>query len=227
MTGALGNMLYPGICAVCGRELVRQEEVLCLHCLADMPRTFFFQRNDNPVAQNFWGKIPFSRAASFLFFREGSPYRKLLHKMKYLGQAPIGFFMGRLAGQEILHSPWACDPGILVPVPMLSSKRRKRGYNQAELLAAGIARATGWPMNTTMLKRIKESESQTGKNRVERWMNIRGAFKACDEDEYEERHIILVDDVITTGATLEGCAGAILNACPGTVLSIASLAYVE
>ncbi len=225
MTGAMESILYPGICAVCGRELVRQEEVLCLHCLSDMPRTFFFQRDDNPVAQNFWGKFPFSRAASFLFFREGSPYRKLLHKMKYLGQAPIGFFMGRLAGQEMLQSPWAGDPGVLVPVPMLSLKRRKRGYNQAEILTAGIARATGWPMDTTMLKRIKESESQTGKNRIERWANINGAFKAYNN--YEERHIILVDDVITTGATLEGCAGAILEACPGAVLSIASLAYVE
>ncbi len=166
----------PGICAVCGRELVRQEEVLCLHCLADMPRTFFFQRNDNPVAQNFWGKIPFSRAASFLFFREGSPYRKLLHKMKYLGQAPIGFFMGRLAGQEILHSPGPVIRGYLFLSPVVFKAAQKR-IQPGELLAAGIARATGWPMNTTMLKRIKESESQTGKNRVERWMNIRGALK--------------------------------------------------
>jgi ComF family protein len=224
MRSILMDMCFPRCCGVCGKVLVPQEDVLCLPCLHDLPRTYQWLVPDNPLAGTFKGRIPFDRASSFLFFREASPYRKLLHLFKYGGELRIGLYMGSLFGKELVRTWGLSAAPIIIPVPMSSFKRKKRGYNQAEWLAAGIAMAAGWPLDTSAVDRIRERTSQTVYDREKRRENIKNAFVARSVP-YSE--VLLVDDVVTTGATMESCALAILDRNPAIRLSLASLAYVE
>ena len=176
------------------------------------------------MAASFEGRFPFSGATAFLFFREGSPYRKLLHRFKYGGEPEIGFYMGMLFGKELYGSYKKKGAPVVVPVPMSSWKRRKRGYNQAEWLAAGIAASAGWTMASYAVKRVRENKSQTTKDKEGRRENMKNAFVAHPVP-YDR--LLLVDDVITTGATMDSCSLSILEKNPGIELSLASLAYVE
>lgn len=224
MRSILTDMCFPRFCGVCGKILVSQEDVLCLPCLHDLPRTYQWMMADNPLAGTFKGKISFVNASSFLFFREASPYRKLLHQFKYGGESRIGIYLGSLFGKELVRSSVFSAAPVIIPMPMSSVKQRKRGYNQAEWLAAGIALASGWPMDTTAVKRIREKTSQVAYDRERRRENMKNAFVA-KAIPYSD--VLLVDDVITTGATMESCALAIMDRNPAIRLSLASLAYVE
>lgn len=234
MVEDLVELIYPRSCAVCGRVLIPGERLLCVSCLADLPRTGTWYEQDNPVAFCFLGRVAFQYAASFLFFRDGSRYRKLLHRFKYLGHSQIGLYMGRLFGRELMRPGegglWThFDRPVLVPVPIMPRKQRKRGYNQAEVLARGIASATGWPLDTHLLRRVSESGSQTAQDRWGRWQNVGNAFVADSKAAARvgECDLILVDDVITTGATLERCAQALVEVMPQAKINFLSLAYVE
>ena len=230
MVMSIGRLCYPAVCAVCGKELILQENTLCLPCFYDMPKTYHWQLLDNPLYTSFASFPNLAGAAAFLFFRETSPYRKLLHMFKYNGISEIGLYMGRLFGKELIHyygTRCFCKEGtspVLIPVPMSSVKRRKRGYNQAEWLAAGLSAATGWPVDVTAVARVTEKRSQTVFDKQARQENMKGSFLAKHLP-YDE--IILVDDVITTGATMESCAGALRDKNPRVTLAFASLAYVE
>ncbi|HOO42731.1 MAG TPA: phosphoribosyltransferase family protein [Bacteroidales bacterium] len=217
-------MSFPCFCAVCGKELIPREKVICLSCLYDLPRTYFWTDKDNTLTAKFFGGLPFLYASSFLFFRDDSPYRKLLHRFKYGGEREIGFFLGALYGKELACSPMKNTVPLIIPVPMTARKRRRRGYNQAEWIAAGIAAATGWEMDTTAVKRIREKTSQTVYDREKRRENMKHAFSA---EKVSRNDILIVDDVITTGATMESCACAILKNNPEICMHFASLAYVE
>ncbi len=224
MPGALGNMCFPCFCAVCGKELIPRERFLCLSCLCDLPKTFFWLDKNNIMANMFSGELPFVFASAFLFFRDDSPYRKLLHRFKYGGEREIGFYMGALFGKELAISPLSQMVPVIIPVPMTVRKRRKRGYNQAEWFAAGIAAASGWKMNTASVRRVREKTSQTVYGREERKKNMEHAFTA---EKISCKDVLIVDDVITTGATMESCALAILDKNPGVRVHFAALAYVE
>lgn len=230
MVSGVGRMCFPAFCGVCGKELISGENMLCMSCLYDMPKTYHWQCKENPLFCSF-SALPFlSGAVAFLFFRDTSPYRKLLHRFKYNGLCEIGLYMGQLFGKELIPfygTPCFCEQGIppvLVPVPMSSAKRRKRGYNQAEWLAAGLSAATGWPVDVTAIARVTEKRSQTVFNKQARQENMKDAFLA---KRISHHTIILVDDVITTGATMESCARALLDKNPELTLAFAALAYVE
>ena len=201
------------------------EKVLCLKCFAELPRTGFHAHADNEVARLFWGRIPVRNATSFIIFNKESRYRKVLHELKYKGQEFVGSEMGRLFGLELRGTPFA-TADIIHPVPLHPYKLRKRGYNQSELIAGGIAEILQIPIATDLVIRVADTRSQTRKSRYERWENVRNTFRTPFPEALQSQHVLLVDDVITTGATIEACAEALLSV-PGVTVSIASLAYTR
>ena len=156
------GLLYPDLCVACGRRLVQQEKFLCLHCLHDLPRTNFHTMPDNKVAQIFWGRVPVEMAASWLFFRKGSRYQRLVHFMKYKGVKEIGEEMGKLYGHDLKASPFA-SADLLVPVPLHPQRLKERGYNQSEWIARGIGASLQLPVSTGNLVREKFTSTRREK----------------------------------------------------------------
>lgn len=220
------GILYPRVCAVCSKVLFSNEEILCLSCLIDLPRTGFHHIPDNDVARLFWGRIPVAHATSFMYFTRDSCYRRILHELKYNGQRYIGFEMGRLFGLELINSPFQ-RVDMILPVPLHPSKLRKRGYNQSELIASGISSVIQVPVESGLVSRTMATTTQTRKSRYERWENVRDSFHIADAGKIENKHVLLLDDVITTGATIEACASALTGKTRNITISIASLACAK
>lgn len=204
------NLFFPRICACCDEVLLRNEPFLCTKCIYELPRTNFHNDPENEVAQMFWGRVLVENASSFLYFQKGGLAQILLHKLKYKGQKEIGYEIGKMIGRDLLQSPF-CDTQVVVPVPLHKSKFRKRGYNQSESIARGIAEIMGNPVSTTLCK-IIPNPTQTKKHRYDRWTNVEGIFALKDPGSIANKHILLVDDVVTTGATLEACTNALFQA---------------
>ncbi|MBN1790130.1 MAG: ComF family protein [Bacteroidales bacterium] len=221
----LVSIFYPHVCAACGSVLYFNEKVLCLKCFTELPRTGFHAHVDNEVARLFWGRIPVRNATSFILFNKESRYRKILHELKYKGQEFVGTEMGRLFGLELRGTSFG-TADIIHPVPLHPYKLRKRGYNQSELIAGGMAEILQIPLVKDLIIRVEDTRSQTRKSRYERWENVRNTFRIPFPEALHNQHVLLVDDVITTGATIEACAEALLSV-PGITVSIASLAYTR
>ena len=219
------NIVYPHCCAACGNVLYRNEDILCLDCYDDLPRTQFHLNPDNEVARIFWGRIPVINATSFMYFTRESRYRQILHELKYRGNQRIGMEMGKMFGLELRETPFA-EIDLIHPVPLHRAKLRQRGYNQSELIARGIAEVMNKPVETNFITRVKGTGTQTKKSRYERWENVKDNFHIPEPDLFCNKHVLLIDDVITTGATIEACAESLLSV-PGTRISIASLACVQ
>lgn len=220
------GIFYPPVCAACGNALYHNEEVICLNCLIDLPRTKFHHIADNEVARIFWGRIPIANATSFMYFTNDSRYRQILHDLKYNGRKKVGIELGRLFGLE-LHDTAFTTADLLLPVPLHPLKFRKRGYNQSELIAQGISAATSIPVETKFISRITPTGTQTKRTRYERWENVKDCFSVSNPEQLKNKHVILVDDVITTGATIEACASALAVNTENLTISIASLACVK
>jgi ComF family protein len=221
----LVGLIYPRYCAACGNTLLRNEEILCLNCYVDLPKTGFHSYDDNDVARLFWGRIPVRNATAFIFFNKDSHYKNILHEIKYMNQQHVGFEMGRLFGLELRFSPFA-QADVIVPVPLHRKKMRQRGYNQSELIARGLSEVLHIPVATDLVVRTSQTPTQTRKTRYERWENVRDKFQTLNPHNLVNKHVLLVDDVITTGATIEACATAIL-AVDNVSLSVASLACAK
>lgn len=219
------ELFYPGLCITCGKKLISGEKYICFDCELDLPRTRFHSDAENKVAQLFWGRVTLENATSWLFFRKGSRYQKLVHCMKYKGMMEIGEDMGRMFGRELSESPFRMIDQV-VAVPLHPKKQQKRGFNQSEWIARGIAAEMGKPLSTGNLIRVMANPTQTRKNRFERWQNVEGIFSVVKPADFRQKHILLVDDVVTTGSTLEASAVAILAAGAEKV-SIATLACAE
>jgi len=219
------SIIYPHFCAACGNVLFLNEEVLCLKCYAELPRTCFHTDPENEVARLFWGRVPVRNATSFIYFNKDSHYRQILHELKYRGQQRVGIEMGRLFGLELKETPFA-KADLILPIPLHFSKYRKRGYNQSELIASGISQVLNIPVKSGLVIRTVATKTQTKKTRYERWMNVKDTFQVQDPDALHDKYILLVDDVITTGATVEACAAALLSVS-GVTLSVASLAFAK
>jgi ComF family protein len=177
------------------------------------------------VARLFWGRVSVINATSFMYFTKDSRYRQILHELKYRGQHHIGIEMGRLFGLELKDTPFA-SADLIHPVPLHIDKFRTRGYNQSELIASGIAQILNIPVESNLIVREVETATQTKKARYERWENVKDTFRIMDPVPLYNKHILLVDDVITTGATIEACAEALLSV-RGVALSVASLACTK
>lgn len=220
------DLLFPRVCPVCGRLLLRRERYLCLSCLADLPFSFFWSWPNNPSEVCFWGRLNIVRAASLLIYREESPYRKIIHAFKYNGNKGLGRHMGEMLARRLRESGLYNDIDVIVPVPLHPLKKWKRGYNQATIIAEAIGRVLGKPVEERVLRRKKFTSTQTKKDSISRWDNVAEAFSIKNGSKFTGRHVLLVDDVLTTGATLEACGQHILKQ-EGCRLSIVTLAYVE
>lgn len=202
------RLFFPRQCAACGASLQEGEEGLCMKCNMDMPRTNYHLRKDNPVERLFWGKIPLERATSYFFYQKGSSFRQILHQLKYGGRKDLGELMGRFMAAELASAGFFKDVDRIVPVPLHPRKRKLRGYNQSECIAHGISAVTGIPMDTSSVIRKKHTDTQTRKSTYERWENVDGIFHLLHPGRLRGKHVLIVDDVLTTGSTTTACADA-------------------
>lgn len=220
---SLWNLFFPKCCVVCGKPLLQTEEYLCLHCLKGLPRTNMHLQIDNEVEKNFWGKIPVQKASAFLYYTKGGDVRPILYELKYYGNKEIGNLLGRCMAKEILPSGFFRHIDYILPVPLHPKREKERGYNQSEWLAKGISNVTEIPLVTHLLSRSSYSSTQTHKTRIARFENMQGLFQCSDPEMLKGKHILLVDDVLTTGATLVATADA-LKGTEGLRISILTLA---
>jgi ComF family protein len=218
------SLFYPRLCAGCQTSLVRGEEVICLGCQVDLPKTGFEKIADNPISQLFWGRTEIQQATAYCSFDKGGIMQHFLHHLKYKGSKEIGEKLGMLLGNDLNNCVPYQDIELLIPVPLHPKRERKRGYNQSAEIGRGISDAMNKPLITGNLIRNHYSDTQTNKSRYERWENVKDLFSVRRPLLLEGKHILLIDDVVTTGSTLESCARAILSV-PGTRVSIATLAY--
>jgi len=221
------SLFSPPTCCACGTALVRGEQMMCTHCLMKLPKTNFHKVRDNMIEKSFWGRIRIERATSFFFFMKGSNFQHILHSLKYKGRSDIGVYLGKRFGNELVTQPDFRHFDRIIPVPLHADKLKKRGYNQSEMIAHGMSKAMGIPVDNKTLVRSTFTETQTKKNRIERWENVKSVFSANPAVNLMDQHVLLVDDVLTTGATIEGCAQALLDKNPTVKISVATLAYAH
>lgn len=220
------HLLYPGICAGCGSDLLSGNNLICAECMNEMPLTGFYMHQSNPVEKIFRGRIPVVTASAYAYFSKDSVVQNLLHSLKYASNKEAGIYMGRMIGRQLKLCEWNNDLHALIPLPLHSRKQKKRGYNQAEMICEGMSSEMNVPVLNDVIARRKNTETQTHKTRMERWNNIESKFELKKATGIMNKHILLVDDVITTGATLESCGSELLKA-EGLRLSIAAFAYTS
>ncbi|MDO4736010.1 MAG: phosphoribosyltransferase family protein [Bacteroidia bacterium] len=230
------NLLLPAHCSICGRELFYYEKHFCLECYSNMPLTYFWEQEINPAEKTFWGRCYIEKV--FCLYIYTSNYRKPIHLLKYKGNISIGLYLGEMLGKKISFPDESISPIThLVPVPLHWRKKLSRGYNQSQIIAEGILKGIkessgskkGPVILPELLVRKAFTKTQTKKERIDRWQNVKNAFainKKSAKVITPADHILLIDDVLTTGATLEACATLLLEHC-GCRVSIATLAYVE
>ncbi|MBO7494918.1 MAG: ComF family protein [Salinivirgaceae bacterium] len=225
--GDLLSLFSPPACGACGTALVRGEQKLCANCLMKMPKTNFHKIRGNLVEKCFWGRIPIEVATSYFYFLKSSDFQHLLHALKYKGRSDIGIYMGKRFGNELITQPEFKHFDRIIPVPLHADKLKKRGYNQSEMIAKGMSKAMNIQVDTKTLVRTTFTETQTKKSRIERWENVKSVFAANYETNLNGQHVLIVDDVLTTGATIEGCAQALLDKNPNVKISVATLAFAH
>ncbi len=221
---SLLHLAFPHVCEGCGSDILQTKHMLCVHCIAALPQTNFHLFDNNPVEKIFWGRVPLVHATAQYYFTKESLMQRLMHQFKYKGNKELGLYMGSLMAQAILAPNRFQSVDLIIPLPLFAAKEKRRGYNQAEILCNGMAEIMKLPVIKKAIIRTKHTESQTNKNRVERWQNMEGRFELVNEKAINGKHILLVDDVVTTGATLEACSREILKA-QNVQLSIATLCY--
>jgi len=217
------SLIYPQICMACGNNLFKYEECICTSCLFHLPKTNFHLEKDNPVSKLFWGKIKLESVAAYYYFNKGSKVQHLIHQLKYKGHKEIGVTIGKLYGMDLKTSQLFNDIDAIIPVPLHFKKQKRRGYNQSLLIAEGLSKAMQVDVNTDTLFRKVASETQTKKSQFKRWENVKEIFDISDNHSLENKKVLLVDDVITTGSTIEACANA-LNKTPEIKISVVALA---
>ena len=220
------SLIFPQVCASCGNSLYKNEQTLCTYCVYHLPKTNFHLNNDNPVAKIFWGRVDILSAGAFYGFNKGGRVQHIIHQLKYKGRKEVGFAVGKLYGYELKMCDSFKSVDTIIPGPLHPKKIKKRGYNQSEAFAEGLAASMEVPANVKTLFRAYESETQTKKSRFSRWQNVESIFQLKDIKSLEGKHVLLVDDVVTTGATLEACAQT-LQQIPGIKISVATIAYAS
>jgi len=220
------SLFYPRVCAACGNSLFKHEEILCTYCLYHLPKTNFHLQKDTPLDQVFWGRAKFTNTAALYIFQKKGKVQHLVHQLKYKGRPDIGIYLGKLLGNDLAKTDAFKDVTKVVPVPLHPGKLRKRGYNQSEQIAIGLASALHIEMDSTSFIRAINTETQTRKSRFARWENVKEIFKVNRMDKLANQHILLVDDIITTGATIESAAH-ILTEIEGVKLSVACIGFAK
>ena len=216
---ALLNLFFPINCAGCGSLLKEQEDTLCLKCLIELPET----KHENQLHGLFKGKVKIENTLSLYEFHKASLIQSMLHELKYNKQERVGVFLGKLLEKELSKTSWISDIDLIIPVPIHKTKKRQRGYNQTEIIANGMDRLN-IQVDKKNLFRAVATNSQTKKSRFARWKNVSNTFAVKSPLDFEGKHLLIIDDVVTTGSTLIACAEAIQQVS-NTKISIATLAY--
>ncbi|MES2809538.1 MAG: phosphoribosyltransferase family protein [Bacteroidota bacterium] len=220
------SLIFPNLCPACGEELVSNEEIICTDCRYNLPQTNFHLQADNIVARQFWGKIKLEGAYALYYFTKGGKVQSLMHHFKYKGMHKIGNLAGDIAGAQLSKSETYAGVDYIIPVPLHKSRLKERGYNQAACFAQGLATKLNGTVEENNLIRTRATTTQTHRSRFARFENMKEVFAVADAEKLKGKHILLVDDIITTGSTLEACAIPLLE-IPGLKLSIATIAYAE
>lgn len=216
------DLILPRYCAVCGEILSYGEKDICLNCLYQLP---IVEPIDNKeIEKLFWGIVPVERASSYIYYRKGSPYNNLLHIIKYKNHPEVASQLAATAAIELNKNGFFEGIDYIIPLPLSKKKQRQRGYNQCDYIAKGLSKISGIPILRNCITRTIANETQTHKNRDERWKNVEGIFTVISPNELEGKHILLIDDVVTTGATIAACAKSIAT-LPNTKISIFTIAY--
>lgn len=220
------NLIFPSVCLGCEEPLGRGEKYLCTDCLAQLPYTDYhlLPAAANPLSRRFWGKVPIGHTLSYLRFLRRGRVQHLLHQLKYQGQRDVGLALGRWYGHDLARQGLRFD--LIVPVPLHPRKLATRGYNQSDTFAEGLAETMETPWHAHALRRTTHTDSQTRKSRLERWQNVARVFEVADIAAIQGKHVLVVDDVLTTGATLEACA-AVLLAAGAAEVSVATIACAD
>ena len=222
----VASLFLPRTCLACGRVLLEKEGCVCLSCRYNIPLTGFAKRRDNPIKSLFDNMIPVEAATAMFWFVGGTEWQHIIHNFKYYGRWFFAHKMGEWLGEELSESGNFDDIDVIVPIPLHFRRRLKRGYNQSEQLALGVGRRMGIECDFRSVCRRRYNDSQTSKvDSTERWDNVEAIFEVRRAERLRGRHILIVDDVLTTGATISSCATAIIKACEGDVrISVATLA---
>ncbi len=220
------SLIYPDNCLACGNNLFRNEHIICTACLFHLPKTNYHLEPDNPISQTFWGRTNIHSVSAFYFFTKAGKVQHLVHQLKYKGKKEIGVYIGEIYGKELLQTSTFGKTDVIIPVPLHPDKEKKRGYNQSEMFAQGLSKGMQLPLDTKSLIRTFASETQTKKTRFKRWENVKEIFSLQHSEKLKGKNILLVDDVITTGATIEACAN-LLNTIEGVTINVASIAVAS
>ena len=219
-----GHLFFPHVCEGCGNDIIENGSLLCAECLLSLPETNFIAEPNNPVEKIFYGRIQIEAAGSAFYFTKHSLLQRLIIGLKYQGNKEAGFYLGKLLGYRLVQARRFNTVDEIIPLPLNPRKERKRGYNQATIIAEGIAAVWQKQVQKTSVQRSVFTETQTHKNRISRWQTMEGVFETIDQGLLSDKHLLLVDDIVTTGATLEACGEKLLKV-PGIKLSIATVAY--
>jgi len=215
------HLLFPHVCTGCGNDILNEESDLCMRCIDALPETNFESISNNPVEKLFWGRLPFTGATAQFYFTKESLMQHLMHQFKYKRNKDLGLQLGRIMGEQLIKSG-RFKADALIPLPLFPAKEKRRGYNQAAVLCEGMAESMQIPVLDKVIIRPQHTETQTKKGRIERWKNMEGKFILSDANSIRNKHLLLVDDVVTTGATLEACGNELLKA-ENVQLSLACL----
>jgi ComF family protein len=218
------HLFFPHVCAGCDNDVLNTDDELCAACLNSLPETGFLSTQNNPVEKIFYGRIKIHNAGSAFYFNKDSVIQELIIQLKYRNNKNAGKFLGKLLGQRLLESKRFDDVDVIVALPLNDKKLYKRGYNQSLAIVEGITSVWNKKVAENAVGRILFTETQTQKDRIARWRTMENVFEVYDASLLENKHVLLVDDVVTTGATLEACSSAILKV-PGVKLSLATVAY--
>ena len=220
------SFLSSRLCLSCGKNITPDKEAICISCQVKLPKTNFHLEKENPFTDRFWGRINLESGASFYHFAKGGNVQHLIHHLKYKGRAEVGIKLGNLYGKVLKKAPLYASIDVIIPVPLHPKKELKRGYNQSDMFAKGLSEAMEVEWKRNVLIRTKMTETQTQKSRLERLENVQNVFSVKNASSLEGKHVLIVDDVLTTGATLEACTMKILE-IPGTKVSLATIAFAS
>jgi len=216
------NLIFPKLCKACNNSLLKNEDIICTNCIITLPKTNFHLDAENPVNKIFWGRVQIMMATSFYAFSKKSKVQNLLHQLKYKGVKEVGYVVGKLFGSDLKKADYFKNIDFIVPVPLHKNKLKKRGYNQSEWIAKGISESMKIPIKTEVLYRKVDSQTQTKKGRYKRWKNVDEIF-GISNHELDGKNILLIDDVVTTGATIEACAQVLIQ--QNCKVYVATIAY--
>lgn len=219
------DFLFPTLCPACNNRLIEYEKHICLSCISQIPKTNFHLQKDNKLESFFAGRIPFERITAFAHFVKGGTMQPIIHELKYKNNPQLGVFLGELCGTDLQGSEFIKDIDYMVPIPLHPKRLKERGYNQSLEIAKGIAAKTGISIDDEVVIRTRNNASQAkSESRFDRWSNVENIFQLADKEKFEEKHILLIDDVLTTGSTIEACAKEVLKAknCRISILTIAT-----